>query len=211
MSPSRREVLQALTAVVPVGLAGCSSLPPSGPTTSTASDIASKSPTDEPPISGTPAAPVPSCPEGYHSFEPWWKVKGPGPLGGFELSLNKQSYTQGEELTARLRNITDESRTTGVKKMFDIQFEGNQGWHTIFGLPEGQDAAYPLVGLRHPSGEGFTWNLTLSQEGLSEGSIESAKQFHACLPIEPGNYRFVYWGVGESKAAIGVQFTVASG
>lgn len=201
MRTSRRRFLLGTKGLsVSAILAGCLSIGQSG---------SNSSPSLTPTSTEGGAAPVPDCPDGYESFEPWWIVVGPGPLDGFELQLDNTYYV-GDELTAKLINVTEEDRSTGVKSLFDIQYKA-EGWHTIFGLPQDEDRVWSKVGLNHPPGEGLTWTLKLSEEGLSEGNIKSAPSFHACQPIKPGNYRFVYWGVGDSKSAIGVPFTVASG
>lgn len=187
---SRRGVLQlAMTGCV-IGLTGCQAV----------SQLTSDA-----------AAPAPSCPNGFKSIEPFWVVQESGPLDGFVLSLDQETYSQGDTLTAQLRNNSDEERTTAVKGEFDIQFNGTFRWHTIFGIPEEDDFILPRVGITHQPNEGFTWQLTLSREGLSNGAIEAVGAYHACQPIKPGQYRFVYWGVGEDEEALGVPFSVTSG
>lgn len=170
------------------------------------------------PVGDGSAAPAPSCPDGYQSYDPWWVVEGSGPLGGFDLALDGETYEHGDELVAELRNVTDEEQMTGVKQMFDIQYQDGAGWHTIFDLPDNQDPIWPLVGLSHPPGDGFTWRLTLTQASLSDGEIESAESYHVCQPLKPGQYRFVYWGITteqereedfETDYALGEPFTVA--
>jgi hypothetical protein len=148
--------------------------------------------------------------EGYESLNPWWIVEDPGPLAGFELRLDRESYAVGDELVAKLRNITKEKQETGNKYTYDIQYEGADGWHTIIGTREDDEFGWDEVGYLFPPGNGWTWRLTLTQPGVWDGwdGEGSGQGYFACQPLTSGNYRFVYWGVGESEDAIGIPFTV---
>ena len=209
---SRRDALRLAAptfAIVSVGcLSSGANQSPSQSTSPSMSPAPTESPTRTPNNIG--AGPVPSCPDGYiASYDPWWEVVGSGPLGGFDLSLNKERFTKGELLVAKLRNITDGPQETGIRNKVDIQYQGSNGWHTILGIDEHQTVAFPQVALTHKQNEGFTWRVPLSQEKLAagnEGGINSS--FHACQPIKPGQYRFVYWGVGGADEAIGAPFEV---
>lgn len=163
------------------------------------------------------ARPAPSCPDGYESFTSGWVVEGSGPLGGFDLVIRQDTYEQGDELVAELRNVTDDRQVSGNKGKIDLQYQGPNGWHTVFGIPQDTNPIWTSEGIAHPPGEGFTWRLPLSQEGLSEGAIESFPSYQACQQIVPGKYRFVYWGITteqereedfETDYALGEKFTV---
>lgn len=165
-----------------------------------------------------PADPAPTCPEGYRSLQPWWIVKGPGPLAGFELRLDRETYTEGDELTAKLRNVTQSKQGAGNKHKYDIQYRGTDGWHTIFGTREDEGFCWTDEGYLIPPDNGFTWRFTLTQAGLSGG--EGRRQsYRACQPVTPGTYRFVFWGISpekehgrgvETDSALGVKFRVES-
>lgn len=195
----RRQFLQFSAGGVGVGLPGCQSIEK----------------TESPTPTEVGAAPASSCPDGYKPLDPFYVVESSRPMDGFDLALNKETYSVGETLVAELVNVTNEVRSTGVKSKFDIQKQAEDGYHSIFGIPEDEDPIWPLVGIRHPPGEGFTWRLTLSLEGLSEGQIESAPSLQACQPIEPSKYRFVFWGITTPRersdgleGGFGVPFTV---
>ena len=195
----RRRFLQLGMSGIGIGLAGCQS----------------SEKTESPTVSNIGAAPAPSCPNGYQPLDPFYVVESSRPMDGFDLTLNKETYSVGETLVAELVNVTDETRSTGVKRKFDIQYAAANGYHSIFGIPEDEDPIWPKVGIRHPPDEGFTWELPLSYEGLSEGQIESAPSLQACQQIKPGQYRFVFWGIttprersGGKEGGFGVPFTV---
>lgn len=205
---SRRNLLHTGLAVVGVSLAGCQTTARSTTTTPATTHADS--------VGNRTAAPAPNCPDGYHSLTPAWVVEGPGPLGGFVLALNKEHYATGEELVAELRNATDEEQTSGNKTKFDIQYRGDAGWQTIFGTPDGQRPAWTDEGIIHQPGDGFTWQFPLTRDGVSN-AVATGPSYHACQPIKPGLYRFVYWGITTEKErnedfetdyALGATFTI---
>lgn len=215
-SVSRRRLL-ALSGPAFLLLPGCLSAGSADGTPSTPSPIPSPTASEVEPRGEGAAGPAPECPDGYEPFRPGWVVEGPGPLGGFELTLDRETYDQGDELVAELRNVTDEQQVSGTKGKFDLQRHGPDGWHTVFGLPEGSNPIWTSEGIAHPPGEGFTWRLTLTQAALSNGEIDSFPSYHACQPIDPGDYRFVYWGITtqqeraedfETDYALAERFTV---
>lgn len=158
----------------------------------------------------TPANPAPTCTEGYRSLEPWWIVKGSGPLAGFQLRLDGETYSEGDALIAELRNGTDQQQSAGNKAKYDIQYRGPNGWHTIIGVKEDEGFEWTDEGYLIPPGNGWTWRLTLTETGIWDGEYRG-QSYRACQPLNPGTYRFVFWGVGESDEALGISFTVSSG
>lgn len=195
-SLSRRRFLRLAALGSTPALAGCS--------------LRSQSRSSRPPGDGR-AGPAPTCADEYDGFEPLWVVDGPGPLGGFDLTVHTPTITVGNTLWASLRNVTLGTRTTGVKHLCDIQYRASDGWHTIFGAPD--DFGWLDLGISHGPGQGFTWTVPFTRDGLS--SLNS--QYHTCSALEPGTYRFVYWGLTtereehedyETDYALGATFTV---
>lgn len=199
---SRRDFLRAGMVGSAVGLTGC--------------QIGAQPETQLEPVGDGSASPAPNCTNGYRSIKPWWVGEGTGPLGGFELDLDRQSYERGEELVAKLRNVTDMEQMSGAKTKYDIQFKAAHGWRTVIGVPEEGHYPWPAIGIVHQPGEGFTWQMDLTQEGIS-GDSDPAESYRACGPMEPGTYRFIYWGITserereedfETDYALGVPFTI---
>ena len=189
--------------------------PSSTSSTSSPDRTPSESPT---PVVDGRASPAPSCRDGYSSIDPSWVVDGEGPLGGFDLTLAKQELTPGETLVAKVRNATDEQQSTGHRKMYDIQYQTETGWHTIFGA-EQVPVVYTMEAHDHDPGEGFTWRLTLTQDGLTD-AVDHPPTYYVCNPLQVGTYRFVYWGITTEKEAqtnyetdyaLGVPFTLSDG
>lgn len=164
----------------------------------------------------TPASPAPTCNEGFKSLEPWWIVKGSGPLAGFELQLDSEIYSKGDTLIAKFRNVTNQKQAAGNRHKYDVQFRGPNGWHTIIGVSEDEGFAWTDEGYLIQPGNGWTWRLTLTETGIWDGE-HHGHSYRACQPLKPGTYRFVYWGITteqereedfETDYALGVAFTV---
>ncbi|WP_089816181.1 hypothetical protein [Halomicrobium zhouii] len=122
------------------------------------------------------------------------------------MSLDTRSIALGETLVAHVSNVTDEPRETAVKEKYDVQYQAETGWHSIFGT-EMEQPLYNDLAYRHEPGEGFTWELRFTKEGLAG--------YHVCDSLDPGTYRFVYWGITAEKLenrgyAIGMPFAVSA-
>lgn len=196
---TRRAVLCACSTGVLAGLSGCGAL--------SGGDESAKTTTtreDRPTAFDDPdARPSRYCHD-LEPLEPSWSVGGPGPRHGFELRIDDPDGSVGGLLEVRLRNVTDETRTTGVKKKFDIQQRHDDGWRSIFGVESFQgiiDKAIP-----HEPGDGFDWQLIFSKEGLSDAFLYSPT-YYVCSPIDVGEYRFVYHGIAADRT-LGYPFTM---
>lgn len=210
-SQRRRQLLALTTSVLGVTVSGCLSAEEDGnnSVSTTASDLdtsetdrtseTSMTATDERVttsgrhVEDGSVVPAPTCQDDYRSIEPWWVVESYGPLAGFNLTVDTQSLAVGETLTATLTNISAESKGTGHKGKFDIQYRSEDGWHTILGR-EDVWAGWSDVGLTHEPGEIFVWELPFTQDGIS-GAVDHPPTYHVCHPIREGDYRFVYWGI----------------
>lgn len=166
---------------------------------STSTQISSRSPPQSPtPIDNGRAAPAPSCPEGYFPVQPFWIVYGTGPLAGFDLTLDTQTVALGDTLTCKFQNITNGENESGNKKKYDLQYNAESGWHTVFGSK--REEVYRTDGaVKHEPSSGFTWEFSFTQEGIS--NIVENDEYYACGPIKAGSYRFVYWGITSDKEA----------
>lgn len=172
------------------------------------SETPASTPTDTPASTPT-STPTEPCQRDLKRIEPWWTVES-GPLDGFDLSLSTESVSIGGTLTANLRNVTDEQRTSGTYTKYDIERQTAAGWESIFWKKEYE--AWTSEGVFHEPDEGFNWEFTFTQDGLTETG-KARPDYFVCSSLEPGTYRFVYWGVspeGESGTdyALSSQFSV---
>lgn len=102
--------------------------------------------------------------------------------GGFALDATRD----GETVTVRLRNGTEEGLHTGNRWKYALQYLDDEWLHRLW-VAENYGWTDEAIG--HAPGEGFTWEFTLDREGLSQGP------YRVCTAIRPGQYRFVYFGI----------------
>lgn len=126
-----------------------------------------------------------------------------GTAGGFELTAEPTTLSLGDCVTFRLTNTSDENQLTGIKEKYDIHRRTADGWQSVLFT---KHRGYSDLGMRHGPGEGFVWKRRLSQAGLSGHSDHRGTR--ACEPLEPGTYRFVYWGGAGHFDAIAAEFEV---
>lgn len=140
-------------------------------------------------------------------------------LGGFDLTTTKERIAVGDQITFRLENVTDEDKVSGVKSKYTIHRKTAKGWRDIFYAPDSEGIyGYHDLGMNHPPGDGFTWELTFNQSGLAHDIEGGMGSLDVCTPLQSGTYRFVYWGVSgeqeiesEKEYALGIRFTVFEG
>lgn len=126
--------------------------------------------------------------------------------GPFELTASSDTVQRGDELDITLTNTTGEGAVTGNRYKYGIQYEGPDGWDSIYGIED--HAAWTDEGVGIGPGETFEWSFTATTEGFAAEN-EMNPSYVPCDDIEPGTYRFVYFGVIDTPA-IGVEFTIES-
>lgn len=132
-------------------------------------------------------------------------------LDGFTLSVDPTEVQRGDTITVDLTNETDETGVTGNRHKFTIHRRHDGAWESVF--TEGEHTGWNAVGIMHEPGEGFTWELTVSEDGFAAAE----NRLEPCAAVRPGTYRFVYWGVGgekeretdyEQEYGLGAEFSV---
>ena len=142
----------------------------------------------------TPWSTVDGC-AGYGPVQPVESVED-GTVGGFSLTVDADRVAVGEQ-------------TSGNKREYVVEQRGPDGWTSIFWAEEPADVGWYLGGVSHLPGQGYVWKLPVTESGLD--SAHDSHDFRVCRPIEPGQYRFVYFGVVSDEAdAVGAQFTVTA-
>ncbi|NHN42278.1 hypothetical protein G9C85_11665 [Halorubellus sp. JP-L1] len=187
-------MLAAVSGSLAVAIAGCQSR---------SSTSMEATPTN---FSRTDVVASTDCPARFEPLDPYWSAKGPGPMHGFELGASTDEVAVGDDVTFALTNVTDDERASGVKKKFDVQRWDGERWRTVFGVEDGTSGHLDKT-VSHDPGEGFEWTLTFSAAGLTK-AYDSLPQYGVCSELDPGRYRFVYWGVSRSEGhAIPVELT----
>lgn len=123
---------------------------------------------------------------------------------GFELTSSSDTISMGDEITFSLRNVGTERSSIGTIYKYTFQRLENDEWQSIYYTPN--SGWIDRVEAIRPGG-GYDWPFTFNQNGLERANPGNADHY-VCASLEPGTYRFVYWGIGEE--AIATKFTVES-
>ncbi|WP_323674852.1 hypothetical protein [Halorubellus sp. PRR65] len=199
--PARRRVLAALAATTTTVVAGCQSLASRDTTRESTAREATA-------FTEGVVDPATSCGERTEPVDPYWTAAGPGPRDGFRLTASTDRVALGDEVTFTLTNVSGEDQTTGVSKKLDVQRATEADWHSIFGIAPDRGGIIDKV-VSHEPGSGFEWPVTVSERGLTD-AFEYDPTYRVCGPLEPGRYRFVYWGTNRG-AGHAVGFEVVDG
>ncbi|MEE6209620.1 hypothetical protein U3A55_05575 [Salarchaeum sp. III] len=124
------------------------------------------------------------------------------PWREWRLTTNRESLQYGDEMRVTLTNESDQEAYTGIPAKYDIQERTEEGWRSVLWID--QKVALTDEALVHEPEEGLTWTFTVREETI-EGVEE---EYHICDAIEPGRYRFAYYGIGDEHAAITTPFEV---
>lgn len=182
-------------------------------TTSTQATTESTTPTAtrttvEPKIETLPRKPpendVDCGDEGLFTVSGWERDSYPEQAEGFELEASTGTVTIGEEITFSLMNISSNERSIGEIYKYNIQRRKNEQWKPIFHTPE---PLWTDVAIRVAPGGGYEWPFTFDQEGLERQHGPTNAPYHICSPLEPGTYRFIFWGLGNDDS-LATRFTV---
>lgn len=123
-----------------------------------------------------------------------------GDADGFALRVDDTAYTYGETAKVTLTNARSERNSTGSDLRFAIEVFTDNGWQDVRVTTKDEGLVYPEPEKNHSAGEGFEWELTLTEEGLRmPESFEDIVT--VCPELEPGRYRFVYWAL-ENPVAV---------
>ena len=111
---------------------------------------------------------------------------------------------RGGKIEVRLRNVSSEYLTTGNKHKYNLQLRTEAGWEEVRGTTaEPNRVPYTDEGISQHPGGGFTWSFELTEAGLLAGHPHE-DDLTICPELQPGRYRFAYWGVPDGH--LGVQF-----
>ncbi|MFC6951540.1 hypothetical protein [Halorubellus litoreus] len=158
-------------------------------------------------------AAIEPCPGDAEKADPYFVVRGSGPMDGMVLQSD-DVVAIGDSLTVSLVNESTESRTTGLRWKRDIHHRVGDRWHTVLGNEWGGYGG-PQPGHEHAPGEGFRWTFPFDREGIETSLLGDSVR--VCGPVEPGRYRFVFWGINpvdassngvEHDLVIGTEFDV---
>jgi hypothetical protein len=128
----------------------------------------------------------------------------PERVSGFKLTASKDVVTIGENITFTLTNDGANGQVVGEKYKYNI-LRQNDGWEPVY-YTQGQ-ASWTDLGVSVGPGGGFRWRFTVTKEGLERRNGHNP-DYHVCSPLEPGEYRFAFFGLGDNTIA--TTFTVTN-
>jgi len=135
------------------------------------------------------------------SGQPTLALRGRNPGGD---AIDDLTFERGERIEFRLHNVSSQYVTTGNKHKYNLQLRTEAGWEEIRGTTaEPNRLLYTDEGISQPPGEGFRWSFELTEDGLLAGHPHE-DDLGICPDLQPGRYRFAYWGVPNGH--LGVQF-----
>lgn len=125
---------------------------------------------------------------------------------GFVLTVTPKTVELGDKITVTLQNTTTQNQETGNKQKYDIQYKSDNGWRSIFKLYHRGWSEQAII---HRPNDGFVWKQRFSAEGLSQ-KHKYNPSYHVCSELQPGEYRFLYWGLinSEECSVLAAKFTV---
>lgn len=131
-----------------------------------------------------------------------------GGVDSLALRVSDLAVEFGDSVTVTLTNISDERDMTGNKYKYNVEAYTDDGWREVRVSRRGTPQAYHDIGITHEPGEGFTWEFTIREDGLAGAPVHDSS-IETCPDLEPGRYRFVYWGATGSTYPA-VAFDVSS-
>lgn len=126
----------------------------------------------------------------------------PEQINGFELTASKDTVSIGEAITFTLTNVGDERRGIGQKYKYNILRRDTE-WKPIFYTQD--QPVWTDLGINVRPGGEFRWPFTVDRKGL-ERQNGGNPSYHICFPLQPGEYRFAFFGVAGRTVA--TTFTV---
>lgn len=132
----------------------------------------------------------------------------------FALRISDRSFEYGDTAEIALRNVSEERSGTGNPNKYNLELYTEDGWIELRGAPA--DAPIPITDelLEHDPGEGFEWELELTEEGVPAGHMHEG-DLRVCPDLVSGRYRFTFWGVpdrsNETDTGVAVEFDLTRG
>jgi len=113
------------------------------------------------------------------------------------LRVDDTEYGYGDVVTVTLTNVTGREAHTGNRTKYTLQVHTEDGWQDV--RVKGDEFwEYEDDAVAHPPGEGFEWEFELTESGIVEGVYHDDAE--VCPDLQPGRYRFAYFGVIGDRA-----------
>jgi hypothetical protein len=125
-----------------------------------------------------------------------------GSVEPLKLRISDLSANYGDTVRINLTNTASDPVGTGNRRKFIFELYTAAGWQPMRGTTRDSPLVYTDEGVTHQPGDGFSWELPLTETSLEQ----VGKDLQVCPELVSGRYRFVYWGLINTDAAVAVAF-----
>ncbi|MFC7215622.1 hypothetical protein ACFQO4_16220 [Saliphagus sp. GCM10025334] len=111
-----------------------------------------------------------------------------GDADAFAMRVDPLEIAHGESVSITMANLTSVEQGTGNDRKFSLEVRTESGWQEVRGHRSEHGIGYTDEGIIHRPGEGFDWEIELSEAAVQE--LYSGLE--VCPGLPAGRYRFVY-------------------
>jgi hypothetical protein len=134
-------------------------------------------------------------------------------LDGLVLTTGANQVQVGGDISVSFINNSESDTVSGTRSKYDIQRRTNTEWESIFWTQDEDMIGYQDNLVSHSPGSGFSWEFTMAQNALSHEIQHGHGQRTCCESLEPGSYRFVFFGkttydAADPEVSLGAEFDV---
>jgi len=109
-------------------------------------------------------------------------------------------FERGDDLRIRMTNVSSRAIGVGNHGKYNLEVDTEAGWTEVRGGDDASRFAYTDELITHRPGDGYEWEFTMTEEGLVAGGPH-ADALRVCPDLQPGRYRFVFWGADDLAVA----------
>ena len=107
-------------------------------------------------------------------------------------------FERGETVQIRLTNVSARPIGVGNRHKYAFEVQTADGWVDVRGDDDGV-FEYTDELIRLSPGEGLEWSIELTESGVVADHPQSSAR--VCPSLQPGRYRFVFWGANDLAVA----------
>lgn len=132
---------------------------------------------------------------------------GDGPLalravipGDDDPASEPMAIGRGTRFRIELTNVSAREAHVGNQGKYNLELRTESGWTEIRGTDGDATFGYTDEALVVRPGETLEWEFEMTEAGLVEDGPHADK-LRVCPDLEPGRYRFVFWGAADLAVA----------
>ena len=121
-----------------------------------------------------------------------------GPTNDDGRADTAMRFERGETVLVQLTNVSARPIGVGNRHKYAFEVQTADGWVDVRGDDDGV-FEYTDELIRLPPGAGFEWSIELTESGVVADHPQSSAR--VCPSLQPGRYRFVFWGANDLAVA----------